>query len=72
MQPILITKDIWELVIDGYTMPSTNKFKSLSVDDKKFLKELIKKDNEALYPIGSAIEESIFMRINDVESSKQA
>jgi len=60
MQPIFITKDLWELVIDGYAMPSTNEFKALSDDDNKSLEELIKKDNEALSLIGSAIEESIF------------
>jgi hypothetical protein len=72
MQPIFITKDLWELVIDGYTMPSTDEFKTLSDNDKKVLKKIIKKDNEALSLIGSAVEESIFTRINVAESSKQA
>jgi hypothetical protein len=44
----------------------------LSDDDKKYLKEFIKKYNESLSIIGSAIEESIFSRINIVQSSKQA
>jgi hypothetical protein len=56
MQPIFITKDLWELVIDGYTMPSTDEFKTLSDDDKKLLKEIVKKYNEALSLIGSTIE----------------
>jgi hypothetical protein len=53
-------------------MPCANKFKALSDDEKKSLKELINNDNEDLSLIGSAIEESIFLRINVVESSKQA
>jgi len=53
-------------------MPLVDEFKVLSVDDKKSLKELIKKDNEALSLIGSAVEESIFPRISVVKSSKQA
>jgi 5'(3')-deoxyribonucleotidase len=72
MQPIFITKDLWELVIDRYTMPYADKFKTLSDDDKKVLKEIIKKDNEALSLIGSTVEESIFTKINVAESSKQA
>ena len=56
MQPIFITKYLWELVTDGYTMPSLDEFKALSDDEKKSLKELIKKDNEALSLIGSALE----------------
>jgi hypothetical protein len=72
MQPIFITKYLWELVINGYAMPFADEFKALSDDDKKSLKELIKKDNEALSLIGSAIEESIFLRISVLESSKQA
>jgi hypothetical protein len=50
-------------------MPYVDEFKALSGDDKKSLKELMKKDNEALSLIGSAIVESIF---SVVESSKQA
>ena len=47
-------------------------FKAFNDDEKKSLKELIKKDNEALSLIGSAVEESIFPRIGVVKSSKQA
>ena len=72
MQPIFITKGLWEIVIDGYIMPSADEFKTLNDDDKKALKEIIKKDNEALSIIGSAVEESIFTRINVAESSKKA
>ena len=64
MQPIFITKDLWELVIDGYTMPSADEFKTLSDDDKKSLKEIIKKYYETLSIIGSVVEKSIFTRIN--------
>jgi hypothetical protein len=64
MQPIFITKDLWELVIDGYTMPSTDEFKTLSDDDKKSLEEIIKKDYATLSIIGSVVEKSIFTRIN--------
>ena len=72
MQPIFITKDLWELVTDGYTMPLPDEFKELSDDEKKDLKELIKKDNETLSLIGSAFEESIFPRISGAISSKEA
>ena len=64
MQPIFITKDLWELVIDGYTMLSADEFKTLSDVYKKTLKKIIKKDNEALSLIGSVVEESIFTIIN--------
>lgn len=53
-------------------MPSRDEFKASSDDEKKSLKELIKKDNEALSLIGSALEESIFLRIRGVISSKEA
>ena len=35
MQPIFTTKDLWELVIDGYTVPYDDEFETLSDDDKK-------------------------------------
>jgi hypothetical protein len=39
---------------------------------KRYLKELIKKDNKSIYLIGITIQESIFPRINTTKSSKQA
>jgi hypothetical protein len=72
MQHIFITKYLWELVIDGYIMPFVDEFKTLSDNDKKALKEIIKKYKKSLSLIGSAIEESIFTRINVAESSKKA
>jgi hypothetical protein len=72
MQPIFITKYLWEIVIDGYTMPFTEEFKTLSDNDNKCLREIIKKYNEALSLIGSSIEESIFTRIIAAKSSKKA
>jgi len=44
----------------------------LHANGNKSLKELIKKDNEALSLIGSAIDDPIFLRMNTVESSKEA
>jgi len=52
-------------------MPSNDEFKALSDDDKKYLKELIKKDNESISLIESSVEESIFFRISVIESSKE-
>eukprot|EP00253_Pinus_taeda_P029175 PITA_29175 len=72
IQPIFITKYLWELVTDGYNMPSPDEFKASSDDEKESLKELIKKDNEALSLIGNALEESIFPRTSGAISSKKA
>jgi hypothetical protein len=72
MQPIFISKDLWELVIDGYVMPSDEEYKALDATKKQNLKELIKRDNEALSLLGSAVDESIFPRISAAQSSKQA
>jgi hypothetical protein len=64
MQPIFISKDLWDIVTYGYEFPSDEDYKALDVVGKKYLKELIKKDNEALSLIGSAVDESIFPRIS--------
>ena len=72
MEPIFITKYLWEIIIDGYTMPSLDEFKALSDDEKKYLKEIIKEYNETLSLIGSTFEESIFPRISGAISSKEA
>jgi hypothetical protein len=72
MQPILITKDLWELVIEGYVFSYDEEYKALDVDGRKRLKELISKDNEALSLIGNSIDVLIFPRINAAKSSKQA
>jgi hypothetical protein len=72
MQPIFISKDLWDIVTDGYEFPSDEDYKALDVVGKQYLKELIKKDNEALSLIGSAIDESIIPIISAIESSKQA
>jgi hypothetical protein len=44
----------------------------LDVVGHKYLKELIKKDNETLSLTGSAVDESIFPRVSATKSSKQA
>lgn len=53
-------------------MPSLDEFKALSDDDKKSLKELIKKYNEAISLISSVVQESIFLRTSGVVSSTEA
>jgi hypothetical protein len=60
-----------ELVIDGYVMPFDEEYKALNATEKKKLKELIKKDNEAIFLLGTAVDESIFPRISATTSSKQ-
>jgi len=60
MQPIFISKDILELVIDGYDMPYDDEHQALDTNDKQKLKETIKKDNEALCLIGIVVDDSIF------------
>ncbi len=48
-----------------------HKFKALRDNDRKSPKEIIKRDNEAISLIGSAIEESIFAITTGLVSSKQ-
>jgi uncharacterized protein YjgD (DUF1641 family) len=72
MKPIFISKDLWEFIIDGYVMPSNEEYKALGATEKKNLKELIKKDNEALCLLGNTVDESIFPRIDATKYSKQA
>jgi hypothetical protein len=72
MKPIFISKDLWELVINGYEFPFDENDKVLDAIGKQYLKELLKKDNEALSLIGSVVDGSIFPRNSAAKSSKQA
>ena len=73
MRMILHSQDLWNYVIDGYPEPVDVAAElALSNADCVLLKENMKKDNKALDLIQHGLNESIFMKIASVESSKMA
>jgi hypothetical protein len=73
MQTLLKSKDFWDIVQNGYVeLDDINAFNALNDQQKREYKANIKKDNEALFFIQGAINQSIFPRINGAIHSQQA
>lgn len=71
-KPLLKSKDLWEIVQVGYVELDTVAVNALNDQQKREYKEIIKKDNEALFMIQGAINQAIFPRISGAIHSQQA
>ena len=70
IQTLLIGKDLWDVVDDGYVEPAD--WSSLSADDKKAMKECRSKNSLALSHLQAALYRSIFPRIAGCKIAKEA
>jgi len=70
IQTLLTGKDLWDVVEDGYVEPAD--WSSLSVDDKKAMKECRSKNSLALSHLQEALDRSIFPRIAGCKIAKEA
>ncbi|CAM8924347.1 unnamed protein product [Rhodiola kirilowii] len=66
------SQDLWSLVETGYTEVVGKAFDELKKEDKDLLAETHKKDQKALFAIFQAMEESIFEKISEAETSHKA
>jgi len=71
MKPIFMARSMWGLVTSGYIKFDINDV-AVTADQKKDFLENQRKDNEALTFIFGALEEHIFPRVGDCETSKAA
>ncbi|CAM9000033.1 unnamed protein product [Rhodiola kirilowii] len=66
------SQDLWSLVETGYTEVVGKAFDELQKEEKDLLAETRKKDQKALFVIFQAMEEPIFEKISEAETSHKA
>ncbi|XP_019465377.1 PREDICTED: coiled-coil domain-containing protein 186-like [Lupinus angustifolius] len=64
------SQDLWDIVEEGFTTPENTS--TLTVAQKKELKENVQKDAKALFILQQALAETIFPRIMGATSAKEA
>ncbi|XP_020259686.1 uncharacterized protein LOC109836228 [Asparagus officinalis] len=73
MKVLLGSQDLWELVENGYTEPESPAAEvTLTATQKNELKEVRKRDKNALFLIFQDVDESVFEKIFNAMSSKEA
>lgn len=73
MKVLLGSQDLWDMVEKGYSEPESAEAEAvLSESQKSTLKEMRKKDKRALILLFQGVEESIFEKISNAKSSKEA
>ncbi|KAL6314064.1 hypothetical protein AAG906_011799 [Vitis piasezkii] len=70
MKTLLDSKDAWEIIEKGYTMPKDES--NLSVTEREYLNDARKKDKKALTLIYQAIDEKTFEKISCASIAKEA
>lgn len=70
MKTLLDSKDAWEIIEKGYTMPKDES--NLSVTEREYLNDARKKDKKALTLIYQAIDEKTFEKISCASTAKEA
>lgn len=73
MKPVLSTRDVWNLVENGYDEPilANPKIRMTEKQEKDY-KEAVRKDTEALSMIFLALEDNIFIKVNEAKICKEA
>ena len=66
----LIGKDFWEIVESGYEEPAD--WNTLQPNDRRLKKEAEKKNTMALFHTQMALEKSLFPKIVDAQTTKEA
>ncbi|CAM8957007.1 unnamed protein product [Rhodiola kirilowii] len=66
------SQDLWSLVETGYTEVVGEAFDKLEKEDRDLLADTRKKDQKALFAIFQAMEETIFEKISEAETSHKA
>lgn len=66
------SQDLWEVICNGYTEPTAEEEAAYTADQKTTLREQRKKDKKALFLIYQGVEDSVFEKIAEATTSKQA
>eukprot|EP01018_Ginkgo_biloba_P001134 Gb_29562 [translate_table: standard] len=73
MLHILAIRNVWSLVDNGYEEPiPSDPAVGLTKKQQKEYKEIVRKDNEVLSIIFLAMEDNVFIRVNEAKTSKEA
>ena len=70
MKALLDSQDLWELVNNGYQEHTEQEEATLTANRCNELKNVRKKDKNALFYLYQAVEESTFKKIAEISSSK--
>ncbi|CAM8924228.1 unnamed protein product [Rhodiola kirilowii] len=71
LKVVFRSQDLWSLVETGYTEIVGKAFDELEKEDTDLLADTRKKDQKALFAIFQAMEEPIFEKISEEESSHE-
>ncbi|KAJ9683074.1 hypothetical protein PVL29_018879 [Vitis rotundifolia] len=73
MRVLFRSQDLWDLInIDYNKVIDSKEFKALSREQKGSLKDFRKKDKKTLYAIFQVVDESIFEKILEAETTKES
>ncbi|GMJ05590.1 hypothetical protein HRI_004228200 [Hibiscus trionum] len=73
MKALLGSQDCWDMVVKGYVEPENAAAEAaLTNEEKKALRDALKRDQRALYYIFQAVDESNFEKIAEATTAKQA
>ncbi|KAK8924126.1 hypothetical protein KSP39_PZI019308 [Platanthera zijinensis] len=72
MKVLLASKEIWEVVEEGYEEPDGEAEAALTNARKTALREARKKDKKALFTLYQGVDEATFEKISEAVSSKEA
>ncbi|KAK8936808.1 hypothetical protein KSP39_PZI011861 [Platanthera zijinensis] len=72
MKVLLASKELWEVVEDGYEEPDAEAEAKLTNTQRTVLREARKKDKKALFTLYQGVDEATFEKISKAVSSKEA
>ncbi|XP_057514394.1 uncharacterized protein LOC130796118 [Actinidia eriantha] len=72
MKALFSSQELWEVVNDGYVEPTTEQKSTYNMEQKNTLKEQRKKDEKALFLHYQGVGESLFEKISEAKSNKEA
>ncbi|CAN6690018.1 unnamed protein product [Malus baccata var. baccata] len=65
------SQELWEVVSNGYVVPTTEQEATYTANQRNTLKDLRKKDKKALYLLYQGLEDSTFEKVAEATTSKQ-
>ncbi|KAM1892747.1 hypothetical protein ACFX14_035869 [Malus domestica] len=65
------SQELWEVVSNGYVVPTANQEAAYTAEQRNTLKDLRKKDQKALYLLYQGLEDSTFEKVAEATTSKQ-
>nr|CAD1843871.1 unnamed protein product [Ananas comosus var. bracteatus] len=66
------SQELWDIVKNGFKDVTNSEFEMLAAAKKETLKDCRKKDRKALFFLYQAVDETVFERLSNVKTAKEA